>query len=130
MTTTPQQPGPLPTLTAGTAPAATARATGTFTALLPGRGAARQGPGGAARPGPGVPWQPMHSAGSRTPLFDTLARDWAARGATVPGTPDPVWERLASWEHLRWETECTLRSLHLQGSGFASDAPAWASGIW
>lgn len=101
------------------APAATSRATGTLTTLRPGR------------PGvPRFPRQPKHPAGSRTPLFDTLARDWTARGATVPGAPDPVWEQLASWEHLRREIESTLRSLRLQGQGSEPDHPAWAPGIW
>ncbi|MET9962273.1 hypothetical protein ABZ128_24985 [Streptomyces sp. NPDC006326] len=116
-------PSTLPAPPTGTTPAPTASATGTLMTLLPGRA-------GASRPASGIPRQPRHPAAGRTPLFDTLARDWAARGATVPGTPDPVWERLVSWEHLRWETECTLRSLHLQGSGFASEGPAWVSGIW
>ncbi|MET9888339.1 hypothetical protein ABZZ20_35535 [Streptomyces sp. NPDC006430] len=62
-----------------------------------------------------VPRQPAHAAGG-APLFDELAREWAARGATVPGQPDPAWRRLVSWEHFRHETETTVRNLHLRGA--------------
>jgi hypothetical protein len=50
-----------------------------------------------------------------TPLYTQLAEGWAARGATVPCRPDPLWQRLASPEHLRQETESTLHQLHLAG---------------
>ena len=53
--------------------------------------------------------------GEDTPLYTQLAEEWAARGATVPCRPDPLWQRLASAEHLRHETESTLRRLHLMG---------------
>lgn len=44
-----------------------------------------------------------------------LAEEWAARDATVPCRPDPLWQRLASPEHLRQERESTLHQLHLAG---------------
>lgn len=47
------------------------------------------------------------------PLYARLAAEWTARGATVPGMPDPLWQRLISAEHFERETESTLRRLHL-----------------
>ncbi|MYT23953.1 hypothetical protein GTW69_27335, partial [Streptomyces sp. SID7760] len=41
--------------------------------------------------------------------------EWTARGATVPGRPDPVWRELISWEHFERETAATVRDLHLRG---------------
>jgi hypothetical protein len=38
---------------------------------------------GAARPG-------------ETPLFNAIAASWAALGRTVPGNPDPEWDRLVA----------------------------------
>ncbi|MFD7838511.1 hypothetical protein [Streptomyces sp. NPDC059761] len=61
-----------------------------------------------------APRQPTHAAVS-APLFEQLAREWAARGATVPGWPDPAWRRLISWEHFERETAATVRDLHLRG---------------
>ncbi|KPI31898.1 hypothetical protein OV450_1629 [Actinobacteria bacterium OV450] len=61
-----------------------------------------------------VPRQATPAAGS-APLFEGLAREWAARGATVPGRPDPTWRRLISWEHFERETATTVRNLHLRG---------------
>ncbi|WP_053688345.1 hypothetical protein [Streptomyces sp. WM6372] len=61
-----------------------------------------------------TPRQPAHAAVS-APLFEQLAREWAARGATVPGRPDPAWRRLISWEHFERETAATVRNLHLRG---------------
>ncbi|MFF4852240.1 hypothetical protein [Streptomyces sp. NPDC001194] len=61
-----------------------------------------------------TPRQPAHAAAS-APLFEQLAREWAARGATVPGRPDPAWRRLISWEHFERETAATVRDLHLRG---------------
>lgn len=61
-----------------------------------------------------VPRQPTHAAAA-APLFEQLAREWAARGATVPGLPDPAWRRLVSWEHFERETAATVRDLHLRG---------------
>ncbi|MGW7192858.1 hypothetical protein [Streptomyces sp. NPDC054838] len=60
------------------------------------------------------------AAGS-APLFDELAREWAARGATVPNRPDPTWLRLISWEHFQRETAATVRDLHLRGAEPAPD---------
>ncbi|MEU7064512.1 hypothetical protein ACIA6C_23560 [Streptomyces sp. NPDC051578] len=73
-----------------------------------------------------VPRQPSHAAGS-APLFDELAREWAARGATVPNRPDPTWLRLVSWEHFQRETAATVRDLHLRGPEPAP-GPAAADG--
>ncbi|MFF0190892.1 hypothetical protein [Streptomyces sp. NPDC005244] len=47
-------------------------------------------------------------------MYSQLAREWAARGATIPCRPDPQWQRLASPEHLRHDTDSTLRQLHLE----------------
>ncbi len=47
------------------------------------------------------------------PLYARLAAEWTARGAAVPGMPDPLWQRLISAEHFEQETESTLRRLHL-----------------
>jgi hypothetical protein len=33
---------------------------------------------------------------SDTPLFNAIADSWAAHGRTVPGTPDPEWDRLVA----------------------------------
>ncbi|MEU9026314.1 hypothetical protein AB0D46_02015 [Streptomyces sp. NPDC048383] len=59
-----------------------------------------------------------------TPLYARLAEEWAARGATVPCCPDPLWQRLVSAEHLWRETESTLRQLHLAGDAHPDDAAA------
>ncbi|MFJ8802831.1 hypothetical protein [Streptomyces sp. NPDC102487] len=40
--------------------------------------------------------------------------EWAARSATIPCRPDPLWQRLASLEHLRHDTDSTLRQLRLE----------------
>ncbi|MER7466887.1 hypothetical protein [Streptomyces sp. NPDC097981] len=61
-----------------------------------------------------IPRQPTYAAVA-APLFEQLAREWAARGATVPGRPDPAWRRLVSWEHFERETAATIRDLHLRG---------------
>ena len=58
---------------------------------------------------------PAEASNQGTPLYAQLAEEWAARGATVPGRPDPLWQRLASAEHFKHETESTLRQLHLAG---------------
>lgn len=68
------------------------------------------------------PSRPMHARGRTpapgpdqgTPVYSQLAREWAARGATIPCRPDPLWQRLASPEHLRHDTDSTLRHLHLE----------------
>ncbi|MEU9177094.1 hypothetical protein AB0C90_09620 [Streptomyces sp. NPDC048550] len=75
----------------------------------------RAAPDDGGRP-PYVPTarQPAHAA-TAAPLFEQLAREWAARGATVPGRPDPAWRRLVSWEHFERETAATVRDLHLRG---------------
>lgn len=49
-------------------------------------------------------------------VFEQLAREWEARGATVPGRPDPLWERLITYAHFQRETDATLRSLRLDGA--------------
>ncbi|MFB7981039.1 hypothetical protein [Streptomyces vinaceus] len=61
-----------------------------------------------------APRPPAHAAAA-APLFEQLAREWAARGATVPGRPDPTWRKLISWEHFERETAATVRDLHLRG---------------
>ncbi|WP_327299166.1 MULTISPECIES: hypothetical protein [unclassified Streptomyces] len=48
---------------------------------------------------------------ARTPLYSELAAQWMARGATVPGAPDPEWQRLVSYEALLVEVESVLRDL-------------------
>lgn len=48
---------------------------------------------------------------ARTPLYSELAAQWTARGATVPGVPDPEWQRLVSYEALLVEVESVLRDL-------------------
>ncbi|MBT2408525.1 MULTISPECIES: hypothetical protein [unclassified Streptomyces] len=67
---------------------------------------------------PGIPRQQTGSGleAGRAPLFDQLAREWQARGATVPGLPDPVWDELISYKHFQRETQDTLRSLHLDSA--------------
>ncbi|MGW7441560.1 hypothetical protein [Streptomyces sp. NPDC054849] len=55
-------------------------------------------------------------ADQSAPLYARLAAEWTARGAMVPGLPDPLWERLISPEHFARETESILRRLH-----FAAD---------
>lgn len=47
------------------------------------------------------------------PLYARLAAEWTARGAAVPGMPDPLWQRLISAEHFERETESILQRLHL-----------------
>lgn len=59
-----------------------------------------------------------------TPLYTQLAEEWAARSATVPGLPDLLWQRLASSEHLRRETESTLRQLRPAGEPRPVDGAA------
>ncbi|MFD9307624.1 hypothetical protein ACFWCB_33935 [Streptomyces sp. NPDC060048] len=80
------------------------------------RGIPRQQPGRAVPAGGAV-------------LFDQLAREWEARGATVPGRPDPLWERLITYAHFQRETDATLRSLRLDGAEPppepAAPAPRW-----
>ena len=54
--------------------------------------------------GPGVnpaepfPRHPPQGAArsSDTPLFNEMAASWTALGRTVPGNPDPEWDRLVS----------------------------------
>ncbi|WP_405783238.1 hypothetical protein [Streptomyces sp. NBC_00859] len=48
---------------------------------------------------------------SQTPLYYELAAQWTARGATVPGAPDPEWQRLVSYQSLLFEVESVLRDL-------------------
>lgn len=67
---------------------------------------------------------PGEATDQGTPLYTQLAEGWAARGAAVPGLPDPLWQRLASSEHLRRETESTLRQLHLAGEARPVDGSA------
>lgn len=59
-----------------------------------------------------------------TPLYTQLAREWAARDATIPCHPDPLWQRLASPEYLRHDTENTLLQLHLAGRKHSADRTA------
>lgn len=64
----------------------------------------------------GIPRQQQGSTtagGGGSVVFDQLAREWEARGATVPGLPDPLWDRLITYEHFQRETDATLRSLRL-----------------
>lgn len=84
---------------------------------------------GKRRAGPRLPEQargkhscsPAHARGQAseeamngsTPLYSRLAEEWSAHGATVPCRPDPLWQRLVSFEHFRRETESTLRRLRL-----------------
>lgn len=84
---------------------------------------------GKRRAGPRLPEQargkhscsPAHARGQAsdeamngsTPLYSRLAEEWSAEGAAVPCRPDPLWQRLVSFEHFRRETESTLRRLHL-----------------
>ncbi|CAD5977688.1 protein of unknown function [Streptomyces sp. KY70] len=49
-----------------------------------------------------------------TPLYSRLAEEWSSEGAAVPCRPDPLWQRLVSFEHFRRETEGTLRRLRLE----------------
>lgn len=44
-----------------------------------------------------------------------LAKERAVRGATVPRRSDPLWQHLASPQHLRCKTESTWRQLHPAG---------------
>lgn len=72
---------------------------------------------------------PRQQSGGAVPLggaalFDQLAREWEARGATVPGRPDPLWERLITYAHFQRETDATLRSLRLDGAAPAPAPPA------
>ncbi|MFI7503535.1 hypothetical protein ACIBVL_34695 [Streptomyces sp. NPDC049687] len=48
-----------------------------------------------------------------TPLYAALASEWEARGAVLPGAPDPDW-RFASWPVMDAEVCRTLRNLRLQ----------------
>ncbi|WP_371619358.1 hypothetical protein [Streptomyces sp. NBC_00454] len=64
----------------------------------------QQSPGGSP---------PAGRAAGGAAVFDQLAREWEARGATVPGLPDPLWDRLITYEHFQRETDATLRSLRL-----------------
>ncbi|TXS60285.1 hypothetical protein EAO69_41520, partial [Streptomyces sp. me109] len=64
---------------------------------------------------------PAEAPDQDTPVYTQLAKEWAARGATVPCRPDPLWQRLASPDHLRHETESTLRQLHLEGNAHPAD---------
>ncbi|MCY0922254.1 MULTISPECIES: hypothetical protein [unclassified Streptomyces] len=68
-----------------------------------------------------VPRQAIRTGADGAPLYEELAREWTARGATVPGEPDPLWQRLVSWDHLQREIAATVRDLHLRG---ADPAPA------
>ncbi|MFF1519525.1 hypothetical protein [Streptomyces sp. NPDC058305] len=52
---------------------------------------------------------PTLGADQGTPVYSQLAREWAARGATIPCRPDPLWQRLASPEHLQHDTDSTTR---------------------
>lgn len=89
---------------------------------------------------PAVPARaiPRQQSGRAVPvggaaLFEQLAREWEARGATVPGRPDPLWERLITYAHLQRETDATLRSLRLAGDEPApvpAQAPAPAGPRW
>lgn len=66
----------------------------------------------------GIPRQQSGSAAlaGGPAVFEQLAREWEARGATVPGRPDPLWERLITYAHFQRETDATLRSLRLDGA--------------
>lgn len=44
-----------------------------------------------------------------------LAKERAVRGATVPRRSDPLWQHLASPQHLRCKTESIWRQLHPAG---------------
>ncbi|MFE4257789.1 hypothetical protein [Streptomyces sp. NPDC056883] len=77
---------------------------------------------------------PRQQSGSPAPsggavVFEQLAREWEARGATVPGRPDPLWERLITYAHFQRETDATLRSLRLDGAE-PPPAPAAAGPRW
>ncbi|CAM5661960.1 hypothetical protein SAVIM338S_06797 [Streptomyces avidinii] len=78
---------------------------------------------GPAVPARGIPRQQSGSTatGGGAVVFDQLAREWESRGATVPGLPDPLWDRLITYEHFQRETDATLRSLRLDR---ADPAPA------
>ncbi|MFF3209117.1 hypothetical protein ACFYYB_00510 [Streptomyces sp. NPDC002886] len=62
-------------------------------------------------------------------VYEQLAREWEARGATVPGRPDPLWDRLITYAHFQRETDATLRSLRLDGAE-SPPAPAAARPRW
>ncbi|MFD6185777.1 hypothetical protein [Streptomyces goshikiensis] len=62
-----------------------------------------------------IPRQPAHALRS-APLYDELALEWAARGATVPGEPDPTWQQMVSWEYFQREIAAVVRDLHLRGA--------------
>lgn len=64
---------------------------------------------------------PAEAQDQGTPVYTQLAKEGAARGATIPGRPDPLWQRLASPEHLRNETESTLHQLHPEGNTHPAD---------
>lgn len=51
-----------------------------------------------------------------TPVYATLLHQWRERGAAVPGSVDPEWHRLVSWQAMEAEVRRTLRSLRLQRS--------------
>ncbi|MFE4635330.1 hypothetical protein ACFRJ1_18420 [Streptomyces sp. NPDC056773] len=77
---------------------------------------------------------PRQQSGSAAPsggavVFEQLAREWEARGATVPGRPDPLWERLITYAHFQRETDATLRSLRLDAAA-PPPAPAAAAPRW
>ncbi|MER6388780.1 hypothetical protein ACFXEL_32630 [Streptomyces sp. NPDC059382] len=63
-----------------------------------------------------VPRQTGRAGAEGAPLFEELAHEWTARGATVPGEPDPLWQRLVSWDHHQREIAATIRDLHLRGA--------------
>ncbi|MEV6569883.1 hypothetical protein [Streptomyces sp. NPDC051577] len=75
-----------------------------------------------------VPRQAIRAGAEGAPLFEELAREWTARGATVPGEPDPLWQRLVSWEHLQREIADTVRNLHLRGADPSPALPPPAGG--
>lgn len=81
-----------------------------------------------SHPAPARGQTPGEAPDQGTPLYTQLAKEWAARGATVPCRPDPLWQRLASPEHLRHETESTLRQLHLAGDPHPTDPTAQSAG--
>lgn len=66
---------------------------------------------------------PVGRAAGGSVVFDQLAREWEARGATVPGLPDPLWDRLITYEHFQRETDATLRSLRLDRAEPPPPAP-------